>query len=369
MPYDIDLSGWKKNPDPKNGNLNNALVVKKDEFYTRYEDVSEEILKHCSELKGKTVFCNCDDPFDSAFFHFFVVNFKRLKLAKLISTCYAEPSLVGQPQDFEGARCAYKAVVTKIPAEPPIRPDGSLDLGVLFSTPGNSLAHLVGDGDFRSAECEALLKEADVIATNPPFSLFREYIGLLVRHDKKFIILGNMNAVTTREIFPLFRENQVWYGASIRSGDRRFNVPDTYPLNAAGCGVDANGRRFIRVKGVRWFTNMSERDRAEPLELSCTYRSKDYPKYENYDAIDVGRTQNIPRDYDGLMGVPITFLDKYNPEQFDIVMLANGNARSNVDVNTLREVRYRPHPHDKGGVGIIGERRVYARIIIRRKGF
>jgi hypothetical protein len=242
-----------------------------------------------------------------------------------------------------------------------------LDLESLFALPGNSLSHLLGDGDFRSEECESLLKEADIVATNPPFSLFREYITLLERHDKKFIILGNMNAVTCKEVFPLFRDNKSWYGESIRSGDRKFHVPDNYPLNASGCGVDERGRRFIRVKGVRWFTNLDTLTRHEPIALTRRYTPGEYPRYENYDAIDVGRTQNIPSNYKGIMGVPITFLDKYSPDQFEILMLANGNARTNVSPKTLAEVGYRPHAEDRGGVGIINGRRVYARILIRRK--
>jgi hypothetical protein len=232
---------------------------------------------------------------------------------------------------------------------------------------GNSLVHLAGDGDFRSDECEALLKEADIVATNPPFSLFREYISLLEHHKKDFIILGNMNAATCKEVFPLFRDNKVWYGESIRSGDRKFYVPDGYPLNAAGCGIDERGRRFIRVKGVRWFTNLDTSRRHEPITLTKHYTPDEYPRYENYGAINVGRTQDIPVDYDGVMGVPITFLDKYSPDQFEIVMLANGNARTNVSSKTLAEVGYRPHSEDRGGVGIINGRRVYARILIRRK--
>lgn len=193
------------------------------------------------------------------------------------------------------------------------------------------------------------------------------YITLLGRHEKDFIIVGNMNAATTKEVFPLFRDNKVWYGESIRSGDRKFHVPDSYPLNAASCGVDESGRRFIRVKGVRWFTNLETSMRHEPITLTRLYTPDEYPRYENYDAINVGRTQNIPVDYDGIMGVPITFLDKYSPDQFEIVMLANGNARTNVSSKILKKVRYRAHTEDRGGVGIINGRRVYARILIRRK--
>lgn len=367
MPFDITLKRPKSQPKSGNATLNHAFIVKKDEFYTQYEDIAREMVRHREQLKGKTILCNCDDPFESAFFQFFALHFDKLGLARLISTCYAESSIAGSEYPLEQANQAYKAVVTEVPAEPIARPDGSLDLEALFAMPGNSLAHLAGDGDFRSGECEALLKEADIVATNPPFSLFREYIGQLERHKKDFIILGNMNAATYKEVFPLFSNNNVWYGESIRSGDRKFYVPDNYPLNAANCGVDERGRRFIRVKGVRWFTNLDTDKRHEPLSLTRLYTPTEYPRYENYDAIEVGRTQNIPADYNGIMGVPITFLDKYSPDQFEIIMLANGNARTNVSPKILREAGYCPHPEDRGGVGIIDGRRVYARILIRRK--
>lgn len=367
MPFDIKIKSPKASPKPGNATLNRAFIVKKDEFYTQYEDVAKEMNKHQEQLKGKNILCNCDDPFESAFFRFFVLNFDKLGLAGLTSTCYADSQIAGQEYPLEEMAGAYKAVVTEIPDETLKRPDGSLDLEALFAMQGNSLVHLSGDGDFRSEECEALLEEADIVVTNPPFSLFREYISLLGRYEKDFIILGNMNAVTYKEVFPLFRDNKVWYGESIRSGDRKFYVPDGYPLNAASCGIDDKGRRFIRVKGVRWFTNLETSKRHEPIALTCSYTPDEYPQYENYNAINVGRTQNIPFDYDGIMGVPITFLDKYSPDQFEIVMLANGNARTNVSSNALTEVGYRQHPEDRGGVGIINGQRVYVRIMIRRK--
>lgn len=350
-----------------NATLNSAFIDKKDEFYTQYEDVAKEMSTHRKKLSGKTILCNCDDPFESAFFRFFLIHFRDFELAGLMSTCYAESPIAGQEYPLERTGRAYKAIVTQIPDNPIVRPDNSLDLDSLFEMPGNYFGYLSGNGDFRSDECRALLNEADIVATNPPFSLFREYIGLLERHKKDFIVLGNQNAATTKELFPLFRDNKVWYGESIRSGDRKFHVPDSYPLRASDCGVDEMGRHFIRVKGVRWFTNLDTSRRHEPIALTRRYAPSDYPRYENYDAIDVGRTQNIPVDYDGLMGVPITFLDKYNPDQFEIVMLANGNARTNVSSETLAEVGYRRHPEDRGGVGIINGRRVYARILVRRR--
>jgi addiction module RelB/DinJ family antitoxin len=367
MPFDMTAGRAKPGSKFRNAMLNHAFIVKKDEFYTQYEDVAREMVKYPGRFKGKTVLCNCDDPFESAFFRFFVLNFDKLALGGLTCTCYAGSPMAGREYPLEGETGAYKAVVTEVPDESLIRPDGSLDLESLFAMPGNSLSRLAGDGDFRSDECEALLDEVDIVATNPPFSLFREYISQIERYSKDFIILGNMNAVTYKEVFPLFRDNKVWFGESIRSGDRKFYVPDSYPLNAAGCGVDERGRRFIRVKGVRWLTNLDNGSRHEPIALTRSYTSDEYPRYENYNAIDVGRTLNIPGDYDGIMGVPITFLDKYSSDQFEIVMLANGNARSNVASKTLAEAGYRPHSEDKGGVGIINGRRVYARILIRKK--
>lgn len=367
MPFDMKIERPKPHSKSGNAALNRAFLVKKDEFYTQYEDVAREMVRHKDQLKGKTILCNCDDPFESAFFRFFVLNFEKLGLAGLTSTCIVGSPIAGREYPLEGEAGPYKAVVTEVPCEKLVRPDGSLDLESLFTMPGNSLERLTGDGDFRSPECEALLNEVDIVATNPPFSLFREYISLLERNKKNFIIIGNMNAATCKEVFPLFRDNKIWYGESIRSGDRKFYVPDDYPLNATGCGIDERGRRFIRVKGVRWFTNLDTSRRHESITLTCGYTPDEYPRYENYDAIDVGRTQNIPIDYLGLMGVPITFLDKYNPDQFEIVMLANGNARTNVPSKTLAEVGYCPHPEDRGGVGIINGRRVYARILIRRK--
>lgn len=367
MPFDIKAGTPKAHVTSGNATLNRAFLLKKDEFYTQYEDVAREMAKHRESFKGKAVFCNCDDPFESAFFRFFVLHFEKLELRSLVTTCFGESSFAGREYPLESMAGAYKSVVTEVPETPLIRPDGSLDLESIFSMPGNLLEHLQGNGDFRSAECRQLLEDADIVATNPPFSLFREFITQLLEYEKDFIILGNMNAITTKEIFPLFRDNQVWYGETIRSGDRKFHVPDDYPLNAASCGVDESGRRFIRVKGVRWFTNLETNQRRKPIELTRVYSPDDFPRYENYDAINIGRTQDIPFNYDGVMGVPITFLDKYSPDQFEILMLANGNARANVSKEVLARVNYRAHAEDRGGVGIINGKRVYARVLIRKK--
>jgi len=367
MPFNITTEKSKESIKSGNAALNHAFIVKKDEFYTLYDDVAREMENYKDVFKGKTVFCNCDDPFESAFFRFFVLNFETLGISRVISTCYANSSLSGREYPLESISRAYKSIITELPDEYIVRPDGSLDLEDLFSMKGNKLEYLDGDGDFRSTECEVLLKEADIVVTNPPFSLFREFISQLERHKKSFIILGNMNAVTYKEVFPLFRDNKVWYGESIRSGDRKFYVPDEYPLNATNCGIDENGRKYIRVKGVRWFTNLDFEKRHESIVLKDNFIPSEYPFYENYNAIEVSRTQNIPYDYTGFMGVPITFLDKYSPDQFEILMLANGNARTNVSQKILSMLEYKQHPDDRGGVGIIDGRRVYVRIMVRRK--
>lgn len=352
---------------PKNSSLNNAFTSRKDEFYTEHEDIAKEIGYYKDWLRGKKVLCNCGDSTQSNFFKYFILNFEELGLTSLISTSYAGSFIEEQLNQADVLPRAYKAIVTNVPNTKPYLPDGSLDIKRIFTTEGNILEPLNGDGDFRSPECEELLRDADIVVTNPPFSLFREYISQLYRNNKKFIVLGNMNAATTKEIFPLFRDNKIWYGRSIRSGDRKFYVPNNYPLNAAGCGVDEQGRRFIRVKGVRWFTNIESGMVHEPLPLTQEYDPAVNPVYDNYNAIEIGRTANIPINYTGIMGVPITFLDKHSPDQFEILMLANGNARTSTDPQLLQKVGYRRHPEDRGGIPIIGDRKMYARILIRKK--
>ena len=231
--------------------------------------------------------------------------------------------------------------------------DGELKFDNFVKTP------LKGDGDFRSVECIKILKEADIVVTNPPFSLFREFVAQLMEYKKKFLIIGNINAASYKEVFPLIRDNEIWMGASIHSGDREFRVPDDYPLNAAGYRVDDNGVKFIRVKGVRWFTNMDYPQRHEDLILYKTYNPNDYPTYDNYNAINVNFTKEIPRDYDGAIGVPITFLDKYNPEQFEIL-----------DANDFRKsdkVKVKAHGLIKDKEGAINGSPKYVRILIKRK--
>lgn len=369
IPFDLTEQKKGANPQDSSNNLklNQAFLVKKDEFFTDYSDVEKELKFYSDAFENMVVFCNCDDPFESAFFRYFVLHFEELGIKKLISTCYATSGFRGSEYPVIGRQCAYKTEVVRVPDFSLLRHDESLDLKALFDMPENKLTCLKGDGDFRSEECKKLLKEADIVVTNPPFSLFREYISLLEKYKKKYVILGNMNASTCKEVFPLLKTNKVWYGLSIRSGDRKFFVPNDYSLYATGCGVDERGKKFIRVKGVRWFTNIVTETKTKPLLLNSVYSPQRYPTYENYDAIEVSKVNDIPKDYDGVMGVPITFLDKYCPDQFEILMLANGNARTNTPSTVLEKVKYKIHSNDRGGAGIVDGKRVYARILIRRK--
>ncbi len=313
----------------KKRDLAAAKIYKKDEFYTQLTDIEKEMRYYRKHFNGKTILCNCDDPFESNFFKYFVLNFNRLGLKKVIATCYTgSPIANKQLSIFDVLGVSettedkpYKAVVTKVYDK---TGDGGVDMfdvAELFKSGENELSELQGDGDFRSPECLALMDEADIVVTNPPFSLFREYVTTLVDYSKKFIIIGNVNAISYKEIFPLIKDNKMWIGASIHSGDRKFYVPDDYPMRASGCGVEDDGRRFIKVKGVRLYTNLDIKQRHEELILVKKYQSELYPNYENYNAIEVSKVVDIPCDFSGIMGVPITFLDKYNPEQFEIIGL------------------------------------------------
>lgn len=292
-------------------NIDKAKEAKKDEFYTQLEDINNELRHYREHFRGKTVLCNCDDPRVSNFFTYFAYNFEFLGLKKLITTCYKN-----QDMDLFSQNKSEKAVYLIY--------EGDKNGNRIPDIEEIGVQTLKGDGDFRSKECIELLKEADIVVTNPPFSLFREYVAQLIEYDKKFLIIGNVNALSYKEIFPLIQKNLLWIGASIHSGDRKFWVPNDYELNAASCGIDETGKKFIRVKGVRWFTNLDYKERHEDLILYKHYSSNDYPHYINYDAIEVSKTELIPMDYDGVMGVPITFMDKYNPSQFEIIGIGNG---------------------------------------------
>ena len=288
-----------------NANLKTANRAKSDEFYAQLSDIEKELRNYKDHLKNKVIFCNCDDPEESNFWNYFALNFEFLGLKKLISTHYKDANLLTKESP-------YKLEIVK-----DTNKDGKINKLDTIKTP------LKQDGDFRSPECVEILKEADIVVTNPPFSLFREYLAQLFEYKKKFIIIGNLNAITYKETFKLIKENKIWLGQSIHSGDREFRVPESYPLNSAGNRIDENGNKFIRVKGVRWFTNLDYKERHDDLILYKEYHGheNEYPKYKNYDAINVDVTKDIPVDYKGAIGVPITFLDKYSPDQFELVAL------------------------------------------------
>ena len=273
-------------------NLEDAKRNKKDEFYTQMIDIEKELKEYKPYFKDKVIYCNCDNPEFSNFWKYFELNFEYLEIKKLVVTHY------------EVEIPSYKLEL--------IRTEAGIER---IKTP------LKQNGDFRSEECIEVLKEADIVVTNPPFSLFREFVAQLVEYDKKFIIMGNVNAITYKEIFSLIKNNQIWLGHSIHSGDREFKVPNDYPLNASSYREDEDGNKYIRVKGVRWYTNLDYKERHEDLVLYKKYNEKEYPKYVNYEAINVDKVKDIPIDYNGVIGVPITFMDKYNPEQFEIVGL------------------------------------------------
>ena len=329
-----------------NKQLTGAKKAKKDEFYTQLADIETELKHYREHFKGKTVLCNCDDPRMSNFFYYFVLNFHFLGLKKLITTCYKNqnPDLCSENISEQAVYLVYEGEDIGIPPNPTIA-------GLVRS--------LEGDGDFRSKECIAFLEEADIVVTNPPFSLFREYVAQLIKYDKKFIIIGNINAVTYKEIFPLIQRDQVWLGPSIHSGDREFEIPSSYPLEAAGSRTDDEGRRYIRVKGVRWFTNLDFPQRHEELTLYKKYSPEEYPHYDNYNAINVDKVADIPCNYDGVMGVPITYLDKHNPEQFEILDANDFIIRD--------QAPKKPHGLIKDKDGSVKGRIVYARILIRKR--
>ena len=298
---------------PEIQGLRKAQKNKNDEFYTSLEDIEKEMKYYREQFYGKTVFCNCDDPFESNFFKYFALNFNTLKLKKLICTCYAGSPIVYEQLSLldvkplkiseETPNKPYKIEINEIPDS---NDDGATDLTdveYLIKNKENTLSLLKGDGDFRSEECIELLKESDIVVTNPPFSLFREYIAQLIKYNKDFLIIGNMNAATYKEIFPLFKNNQVWFGYN---SPKIFITPD---------------RTEKKFDNILWYTNLESGKRHCRISLKEKYYGNEgkYPKYDNYDAIEVSKVINIPCDYDGLMGVPVTFLNKYCPEQFQLI--------------------------------------------------
>lgn len=273
-----------------------AKREKNDEFYTQFEDIEKELIYYKKQFKDKVIYCNCDNPHESNFFKYFIENFNDLGIKKLIATNYKSQYIP----------VAYKAEIVEVK-----------NTDKVFENPKNKLTTLKGDGDFRSDECIELLKVADIVVTNPPFSLFREYVAQLMEYKKKFLIIGNINALTYKEIFPLIKENKIWIG---------FNSPNEF--------IRPNGTITKNVAGLtRWFTNLEVSKRHENLTLYKKYNPEEYPKYDNYDAIEVSKVAEIPYDYEGAMGVPITFIDKYNPEQFEIIKFRKGNDNKDLSVN------------------------------------
>lgn len=395
-----DSPPWTNAPPKTESKLMNqglgaAKAAKQDEFYTQYNDIQKEVEAYLEfdehTFRGKVVYCNCDDPFESNFFKYFAANFNKLGLAKLISTSYDGSPIAGQGTLFpeynegNGQRQTPKAIAVIVDRVTDENGDGAAnvtDVELFLKRNKASRIALTGDdkypgGDFRSPECIALLSGADIVVTNPPFSLFREYIAQLMEHKKKLLIIGNLNAIKYKVVFPHFQDNKLWLGPSITSGDREFQVPDSYPLNAAGSRVGKDGAKFIRVKGVRWFTNLDHGRRHQPMNLmtmadNLKFNKKiagksPYDRYENYTAIEVPFTDSIPSDYDGLMGVPISFLDKYSPDQFEIIWQASGNTRASTPETVLNRMGYSRHLDDRGGCAILNGRRTYDRIFIRNR--
>lgn len=334
-----------------NSNLHDSAKNKQDEFYTQLSLIESELKHYWTHFKGKVVLCNCDDPYESNFFKYFAMNFNSLGLRKLITTCYTTSPVIGDEMQYyvgingqlsfeerlggipvqkdSKEKRPYKVEITEVTDE---NGDGRVDLAdveYLMRNKKNTMTLLDGDGDFRSSECVELLKQADIVVTNPPFSLFREYIAQLEEYRKQYIIIGNMNAVTYKEIFPMIAENRLWLGYN--SGHFWFKVPDSYEEKKTDFKIDETGQKWRRMGNICWFTNLDIKKRHENMTLFRNYSPEAYPKYDNYDAINVDRTVDIPCDYYGVMGVPITFLSQYNPNQFEIVAFRkDSNGRSYV---------------------------------------
>lgn len=348
-----------------NKNLNAAKVAKKDEFYTQLSDIERELQHYWQHFRGKVVLCNCDDPYESNFFKYFALRFNQLGLKKLICTCYNGSPVTGnelmlhfEGWDDEPKKVAYKVEITEVKDE---NGDGAVDLSdvrYLLQNDKNVLS-VLKTGDFRSQECIDLLKEADIVVTNPPFSLFREYIGQLMKYEKKFVIVGHQNAITYKEVFPLIMNNKIWLGYGFRGAAAHFYSPYDDIASAGN-----HKENMIRVSGVNWFTNLDIPKRNEEIDLVCHYSEDEYPKYVNYDAIEVGKTADIPYDYDGLMGVPITFLDKYCPNQFEIIGHSLELADMNVIKQELGKLNGGPRFYIRKGEELF---RKYERILIRNK--
>lgn len=346
----------------KQRSLGNAKAARQDEFYTQLSDIEKELRHYRKHFRGKVVYLNCDDPRESEFFHYFSFNFEKLGLKKLIAACYKS-----QDVDLFSIGDNERALYLEY--------EGDKDGDRIPGRDEIEVKEFAGDGDFRSSESIELMKQADIVVTNPPFSLFREYVAQLMEYDKKFLIIGNMNAITYREIWPLIQEDKMWLGVTrTGTGQMWFRVTDDAPVKS-GQRIDEDGRRYQTIGNSAWFTNLDHTKRHEELTLYKTYNPNDYPTYDNFDAIEVAKTVDIPMNYDGVMGVPITFLGKYSPEQFKIVQLSRytktqGMSKDFVDAyyasgqtGQISE----GHPdlcyYDSNGRPVVP----YMRVLIRRK--
>ena len=328
-----------------NRNLHKAKSNKKDEFYTQLSDIENELRFYRRHFRGKVIYCNCDDPRVSNFFTFFSLQFRFLGLKKLITTCYKN-----QQRDMFSRNDAERAIWLEY--------NGTENATAIPFLEDIGIHYLEGDGDFRSQECIELLKQADVVVTNPPFSLFREYVAQLMKYEKKFIIIGHQNAIGYKEIFPLIKDGKLWLGRTPRGRDMLFDVPEDYAQELVETRKEGSAYKIVdgvvkgRLGSASWYTNLDYRQRHEDLILWKRYSPEAYPTYDNYDAINVNKVAEIPCDYDGEMGVPITFLNKHSPDQFEIV----GMDRPLITQLTGKQSRFR-----------INGKEIYARIVIRRK--
>ena len=302
-----------------NNNLAKAKKNKNDEFYTQLVDIENELKHYKNHFKDKTVYCNCDDPRVSNFFHYFSYNFENLGLKKLITTCYKN-----QNMELFSKNNSERAIYLEY--------NGDKNGDKVPNPTEIGIKLLKGDGDFRSPESIELLKQADIVVTNPPFSLFREYVAQLVEYNKKFLIIGDQNAIAYKEIFKLIKENKIWLGVD-NGGTKWFQVPNHYNIKTESRKKTENGIQYFSKGSIVWFTNLDHDKRHEDLILYKTYNEAEYPKYDNYDAINIDYTNNIPCDYEGIMGVPITFLTKYSPQQFEIIKFRKGNDERDLSIN------------------------------------
>lgn len=332
-----------------NKNLHSAKKGKNDEFYTQLEDIERELKHYKEHFRGKVVYCNCDDPRVSNFFHYFSYNFEKLGLKKLITTCYKN-----QSRDLFSDNQSEVAIYLEY--------NGDKNGDNVPNVEEIGVHTLKGDGDFRSQESIELLRQADIVVTNPPFSLFREYVAQLVEYDKKFVIVGHQNAIKYNSIFPLIKNNKIWLGYGFSGGAAHF-INKHYE-DYATAGDHREG--MIRVSGVTWFTNLDIAKRHEDLILYKQYSPEEYQKYDNYEAIEVSKTNEIPIDYDGAMGVPITFMNKYNPEQLEIIGIFD-DKREKSEAFVQGAPTYVDEQHKKYVGPVVNGKALYTRIIIRNK--